>query len=287
MADAAKIEWTFGTLEAVLSDIHDIPDTKRTAFQARLKNFHRLGWPSDLKTSKGKTALYDVGQIIQMALAIEMTQLGLPPERSIRVLARNHFPVRAAVRLSCSSMLDCPENEEPLAMFLYFDPSALSATMQDVDWKIAPDLDSASDTFFYAGIGVVKEMLADWTSSNSPRISLINITSLIGWIVTNERLGSKATLPEWQKQFLQEAIDWGDLPETPDRTDMEVETVLDAIAGQLDGGKLQIPSPINEQNILAMLQSRFEFSPEITAAAMPYILEWLTREESDNANSQT
>ena len=79
---AADIAWTFGELEGVLASVHGIDQTKRTAFQSRLKNFHRLGYPLGFRAVKGKAATYTPLQIIEMALAVEMTQLGLPPERA-------------------------------------------------------------------------------------------------------------------------------------------------------------------------------------------------------------
>lgn len=181
---------TFGELEASLAAIHDIADTKRTAFQARLKNFHRLGYPVGLKTTKGKAATYSPGQVVEMALALELTELGLPPERVVRVLTLNWYPTAMAISIAARALLERPhgfdEHEvkegDPPSMFLFFDPAALTP-LTNADVTITPDLDQAADTFFYGGEAVVKDNIVRWTSGATNRISIINVTALIDHLI--------------------------------------------------------------------------------------------------------
>jgi hypothetical protein len=183
----AGLMTTFGELEAVLAAIHGIADSKRTAFQARLKNLHRLGLPIDLKTEKGKAATYSAGQVVEMALATELTELGLPPERVVRVLTLNWYPSAMAISIAARSLLERPhgfheqedEMEPPLSMFLFFDPAALAPLTLDHGQVIAPDTDQAADTFFYGGEGIVRQNLVRWTSGSTNRLSIVNVTALI------------------------------------------------------------------------------------------------------------
>ena len=186
-------KWTFGELEAVLAAVHGIDQTKRTAFQARLKNFHRLRYPIGFSAMKGKAATYSPLQIIEMALALEMTQLGLPPERATWVLTSNRWPTLMAVGMAAGWLAERPIgfdpekqlDDEPPSMFVYFDPASLSPLTLHLPASILPDLDQAANSFFFGGIGVVREEIANWTSGYVPRISMINVTAIISLVVAS------------------------------------------------------------------------------------------------------
>jgi len=190
---AADIVWTFGELESVLASVHGIDQTKRTAFQSRLKNFHRLGYPLGFKAVKGKAANYTPLQIIDMALAVEITQLGLPPERASRVLTSNRWPILMAIGIVARELRKDPAafssdtglSDRALSMFLYFDPAALHPLTLHLPAEPLPDLDEAADSFFYGGIGIVREGIAAWTSGKSVRLSLINLTAMAGKVATS------------------------------------------------------------------------------------------------------
>lgn len=183
-----EIAWTFGELESVLASVHFIDQSKRTAFQSRLKNFHRLGYPLGFKAVKGKAATYTPLQILEMALAVEMTQLGLPPERAIHVLCSDRWPVLMATQMVARELANEPAlwcadkglSDRALSMFLYFDPAALHPLTLHMPAEVLPDLDEAADSFFYGGIGIIRENIAAWTSGSSVRLSLINLTALAG-----------------------------------------------------------------------------------------------------------
>lgn len=181
------ISLTFGELDAVLAGMHRIDQTKRTAFQSRLKNFHRLGYPIWFQATKGRAATYSPCQIVEMALAVEMTQLGLPPERITAVLGANLWATLKAFQIAARFLADSPtgfgecrpDATEPLSMFLYFDPAALHPLTLHLPASVVPDQDEASNSFFYGGIGIVREGIASWTSSGSPRLSIVNVTAMI------------------------------------------------------------------------------------------------------------
>jgi hypothetical protein len=223
--------WNFGMLEAVLANVHDIADAKRTAFQARLKNFHRLKFPVGFKMQKGKAGSYAAGDIMMMALAVELTQLGLSPEAVTRTLTLNWWPTTMALKMSAHSLIgtygvvtradgDDEDMEYPvtaLPMFLYFDPAALSSLTDNWNGRPTEQYKRPSDTFFYGGIGVVKESIARWTSSDVSRISLVNVTSLMARIAdeissTGHGQYSKEVesfykdVEGWASQFIEEGL---------------------------------------------------------------------------------
>lgn len=204
--------WTFGELESVLAHVHDIDQTKRTAFQSRLKNFHRLGYPIAFQATKGRAASYSPCQIAEMALAVEMTQLGLPPERVTLVLGFNLWPTLMAFQIAARYLQETPEGfndpregkTPPHSMFLYFDPAALNSLTLHLPAKILPDLDEASNSFFYGGIGILREGLADWTSGRSCRLSIINVTAMIDAIAASPFEHSSAEARDYRLAFFRQ-----------------------------------------------------------------------------------
>lgn len=222
----------FGALEALLALVHGIADTKRTAFQARLKNFHRLQFPSGFATHKGKASSYGIGHAVEMALAVEMTQLGMPPDRIVRVLDANRYPTFMAVRMAAESLAQTPIGfdpekvleTDPLSMFLYFDPAGLSSLMTE-DSPVSFQDDFTDSTFFYGGIGVVRDYLVKWTSGDINRLSLINVTSMIDMIVAAAAnpIADPQTTMRFKREAFEELALWAEqrIEETYDADDPE------------------------------------------------------------------
>ena len=116
----------FGGVEAALARLHNIASDKRTAFQARLKNFLRLGLVSDVKAGRGKAASYNAGHVLLLALALEMTQVGVGPDAAVRIIQGNMRSITKAVKASISPSGGLPaENWSPA--IIYFDPHSMQA----------------------------------------------------------------------------------------------------------------------------------------------------------------
>lgn len=213
--------WRFGEIESILANYHGISDSKRSTFASRLKHFHRLKFPFGFKAEHGKPSKYKVGDLVLMALALELTALGLGPERVVRVLSLNWYAVSTAVRMAATSLTERPlttdalsfDETDPLAMFLFFDPSGL-APLTGVDLRITPDLDEASDTFFYGGAGIVRESITRWTSGFSTRIALVNVTSMLMRLVDIDQDGlseaERALVLSYRISFFKSASEWAD-----------------------------------------------------------------------------
>lgn len=180
------LSWTFGELEAVLASVHSIDPVKRTAFQSRLKNFHRLGYPRGFTGVKGRAAHYSSLQLIDMALAMEMTQLGIPPERSSMMLSQNRWPILMATELVARELHANPKawdkesglSQDALSMFLYFDPAALRPLMVEAETRDDRETAEQTKSRFYMGTGTESEGIAGWATSGSTRMSIINLTAM-------------------------------------------------------------------------------------------------------------
>lgn len=171
-------------LEAVLARMNGIAPSKRTAFQSRLKNFHRLGFPIGFKQHKGKAALYDPAQAMMMALAIELTQLGLSPELVVRALALNYVNTLSVIQFSAHRAVSAFKRSpggivpEDRHFYIAFDPCALSPLSLESGAQTT-NLEAVSRLGFkFVTRYNVGEQLGEWTTGDRSRISLLNVSSL-------------------------------------------------------------------------------------------------------------
>lgn len=65
---------------------HSIAGDKRTALRGRLQHFQRKRFPPGANTGRGKPAAYDWEQLILLAVAFDLVELGLPPDLAIEVV---------------------------------------------------------------------------------------------------------------------------------------------------------------------------------------------------------
>lgn len=77
---------SYGELEEFIAHLHRVAPEKRTALKGRLKHFQRLSWPAGTNKGKGARVNYGVGQTFSLAVAFEMLQIGLTPERVVEQL---------------------------------------------------------------------------------------------------------------------------------------------------------------------------------------------------------
>jgi hypothetical protein len=193
----------FGELEAILADVNDIESVQRTSFAARLKDIQRQGLLRMEDQRPGKAAAYGLRELLLMAVAVEMCQLGLSAKRAVEVMLEDEFPLWMCVMGGAQAIERRPEvfnpgpgdtgnpperpmwgfspdwhdskDTDPLSMFLYFDPSVLAPWVE----YDGGELDRASATFFYAGSGIVAESISRWTTGPTRRLALINVTKLV------------------------------------------------------------------------------------------------------------
>lgn len=163
-------EMTFGELEAALAGMHQISSAKRTAFQARLKNFLRLGFPEYVRPGRGRAAAYNVGDFFSFSLALELTQLGINPFDAVGLITSSWVPVAGAtsdVALDLQKDLDAP------SLFLCLDPRSLSAMAELQDDHVS---DIAKARLLRATADILRKYMGPY---DFRRIALINLTAVV------------------------------------------------------------------------------------------------------------
>ncbi len=73
-------------LEQLLITINEVPDEDQPALTSRLKLLARLGVPHGDRVGTGRRAQYDLVNVFQVAIAIEMIQLSVSTEKAARLL---------------------------------------------------------------------------------------------------------------------------------------------------------------------------------------------------------
>lgn len=128
--DSEDWEFGFAAVVALLSDIHEVSEVRQSAFANRLKNLQRAGFPKSTKTGRGIAAAYDIEAVLNLLLAVELLQLGFPPERVIKILSTNISTVLTAAKYAgeqLSHAIDEPTlNDISRDYFLLIDPVTLS-----------------------------------------------------------------------------------------------------------------------------------------------------------------
>ncbi|MEG3086136.1 hypothetical protein [Sphingomonas sp. PB4P5] len=76
----------FAQLESGLASIFLIASEKRSAFTSRLKNLQRLGLCANACAGRGISSQYTFDQVGQFIAALELSQLGLSPERAVETI---------------------------------------------------------------------------------------------------------------------------------------------------------------------------------------------------------
>lgn len=200
-----KTTFRFGEIEAILADINDIPSVQRTSFQARLKDIQRQGLLQMETLPRGKAAAYTLRELAVLAISVELCQLGLSTKRAVEVILDDPNALWTAVMMAASYLsyrsevftprdeggdvwgfspqFNDPTQSDPPSIFLYFDPAVLApwgiAERVTKEGGKATPKDTASATFFFAGEYDVGNMIPRWTTGQTRRIALINVTKLM------------------------------------------------------------------------------------------------------------
>ena len=192
----AAFSMGFAGVEALLAEVNSIQRDKRTAFQARLKNFLRLGLLPDVKEGRGKAASYETHQVLMLALAVEFTQLGFPPDATVAMIRRSLMEIVGAIR-------SIPKRESDTAdwspRIVYFDPAGLSPLMDE-------SAVSQRRALSFAPVDKFKDDLRDMLAQGSTRLALINVTGLV--VSLAEALERSSSHKGVSRFFAQALYDW-------------------------------------------------------------------------------
>jgi hypothetical protein len=91
-----------------LSRLYEIPEAQMSAFENRIKNIQRLGWPEGANTGRGVAADYSPKMLREMAFVTELTVLGVTPERAIQIVKANLPSLHRAAEVGGSIDLHSP-----------------------------------------------------------------------------------------------------------------------------------------------------------------------------------
>lgn len=142
------------------------------AFLGRFQHLQRLRLVEGINPGRGRQAAYRANQVMVIALAMQLLQLGLSPERAVRIIQDNRDCVRLAIGLAV------PSAEKLAPAFLYLDPALLTALGDH-----GSDSDHAELTFHYAGEGTLREMIDRFmVEGDVARIAIVNVKGTIAAI---------------------------------------------------------------------------------------------------------
>lgn len=160
----------FAQAEAVLAETNFIASAKRTAFQARLKNFQRLGLFEDVSAGRGKAGRYEAHHLLLFGLAVELAQLGLPPETIVAIIRRDTPRVAAAIRTIPKAKEGDPAWSPQI---IYFDPANMAPLMDE------ETVDLSRTSLAFQSLDQFTNELRDVLAKGYSRIALVNITGLV------------------------------------------------------------------------------------------------------------
>lgn len=170
------IELSFSEVEMCLADVHQIRTDRRGAFTARIKNLLKLGLLPDVQAGRGRAASYAAWDLFVIAVAIELAQLGLSPDRAVNAIRANQKSLAAGIYLAAHGLLS--EYEE--AILFYFDPASLEDMM-----KQAPKGDRTASDFLCGPVSQLKQHLEDHGAKSLSRLAMFNATILLRSLLAN------------------------------------------------------------------------------------------------------
>lgn len=77
--------------EAMFAAAYGVQPEAATAFRRRLEHLRSYGCPSGLKTGRGRTAFYGWKQLVEQAVALDLLNVGLAPEKAAALLGQEPY----------------------------------------------------------------------------------------------------------------------------------------------------------------------------------------------------
>lgn len=77
---------TFAQAQFALAFVNDIDPARADAFEARLKQWQKMGFPEGVNVGRGQRAAYGATQVHQLLFMLKLLQVGLTPERAQKVV---------------------------------------------------------------------------------------------------------------------------------------------------------------------------------------------------------
>jgi hypothetical protein len=164
----------FGQIERALTEMHSVEASRAKGFRARLRYLQQkvdIGLP---RGGGGRRANFTIGHAFLLALALELEQFGMSPERVAAVIGSLEVSdEEGTLRYALYEAADRVGTDRP-AILLWFVPESLSDATRAADHKY--DLSAATCSWCEAG--ALPENLFE-QSSAVWRIAVINLSGLI------------------------------------------------------------------------------------------------------------
>jgi hypothetical protein len=80
--------FAYAEVESALAKVFDAEDAQPGAFRARLKHFRKLGIPAK-NPGKGARVRYSESDLLQLLIALELTEFGLDPALIVKIIRRD------------------------------------------------------------------------------------------------------------------------------------------------------------------------------------------------------
>jgi hypothetical protein len=184
----------------VLADAMEVPPERRSALLGRFQHLQRLALIDGINPGRGRAAEYKSHHLVVIALAFQMLQLGLTPERTVQVIKQNQDTVRLGIGLA----VHAKDTISP--SMLWFDPAILTRSQDEIR-------DLADATFDYGGAGTGAEVFARlFVEGWVQRTSFISISGTLWHVVAVfegwGQFSDKPRLGEQSRIFLGSLSKW-------------------------------------------------------------------------------
>lgn len=136
-----------------------ILDDRRLAFRGRLDRLRQLGCPQGVNTGKGRPASFGWTQLVELALALDLVNLGFTPENTASLL-KEHLEL---IQIAIAQLIGLEDDD---AVFR-------AATTEK--WP------SHQTMFLAAEVGALSGLMADG-SNRSSRLQIINGQDISEWL---------------------------------------------------------------------------------------------------------
>jgi hypothetical protein len=138
------LQFSRSQVEDILADVHMIEPSKRAAFSARMRHLQRLEFPAGTNVGKGRRAAYGFSEIVLLAVAFELLQLGITPERIVSILGSQPNPKHILLVMASTWMLRDLGNRKVLMFnptsLMGLGPSPLSSELHPQhNWQMTTD----------------------------------------------------------------------------------------------------------------------------------------------------
>ncbi|QNE05409.1 hypothetical protein [Croceicoccus marinus] len=169
-----------GEMLSVLAGVLLIPRERDGAFLGKFQHLQRLSLIDGINPGRGKNAQYSAYQMAVIAIAFQFLQLGITPERTVRIMKEKRRSIEKSLARVASIEFD--QHGMPVEApdwryrsFLKVDPAALSDIKEPID-MLAYSVEPLT--------GQELRTLLDeqFLSSAAQRFSAISVSSTIGAI---------------------------------------------------------------------------------------------------------